>query len=116
MHQRTVPVALDIRINALRHVTPANFANSVARQHPITETSEVFLEPFKFLCGREVNERKTMVQLCMESNWQIHIIIRSKKALLVKKLQKVRSRVFTRDVSHHRRCVSWILGPSVALV
>merc|ERR1712151_566484 len=115
MHHGTVPETLDVFINALRQVTPGDLANSVARHEPIAETGEVLPESLKILCGREVDERITMVQLRLKIHGQIQKIVRSKKTLLVEKLQKVRACVRTRDIPHHRRCAPLIADLSISV-
>merc|ERR1712176_1721531 len=49
MHNRTVPVALDVLIKTLRRFTPRDLASAVARHRPLNEASEVLLESLKIL-------------------------------------------------------------------
>mmetsp|Transcript_15376 Transcript_15376/g.35981 ORF Transcript_15376/g.35981 Transcript_15376/m.35981 type:complete len:207 (-) Transcript_15376:335-955(-) len=104
VHDRAVPVALDVGFETLARVTPAHLADFAAGHRPLTVS--LHLPVYLLRIGRRDHVHKSVAQSCFprEVGGKIHEVVFAREAGRVQELQQHDARVIIWKVAQHNCC------------
>lgn len=71
MHHWTVPVAINVRLEALEGVAPSDFAHFLTRKAPIFEAGELLAKSLCHLCVHKIYECISKPRAVLKVNWKV---------------------------------------------
>lgn len=104
MHQRAVPVPLNVCSKALAWCVPDCCASLAAWHRPSCETCEILHCPLGRLMSHKIDNSIPETDHLLEIYWQIHKVIQRRKAMVFKSLQHCHLRKIFWQVSEHNSC------------
>mmetsp|Transcript_52164 Transcript_52164/g.121323 ORF Transcript_52164/g.121323 Transcript_52164/m.121323 type:complete len:342 (-) Transcript_52164:16-1041(-) len=88
VHERAVPVTVDVRLQPLQRLAPTHLAHLPAAKHPVAEAVKCVPEPWHFNGACEVDEGIAKTCPGLEVQWEVNKVVLPCEALAIEHAQK----------------------------
>jgi hypothetical protein len=88
MHQRAIPISINMRFKALMGTVPSHSTHIVAWHWPVRESLEVFLNAKSSIVAHEVQKCISQTNFALEVNRQVHEVVPSNEAFVIQDFQQ----------------------------